>query len=88
MKKILAFGASSSSRSINKQLATYAAQQAQDAKTTVIDLNDFEMPVFSIDKEKASGIPEQAKQFKALIESHDGVVVSFRRAQWCVFCCI
>ncbi len=39
MKKIIAFGASSSKTSINKQLATYAAKQFKDATVEVLDLN-------------------------------------------------
>ncbi|HFA48262.1 MAG TPA: NADPH-dependent oxidoreductase [Bacteroidetes bacterium] len=76
MKKILAFGASSSRNSINKKLATWAAGQQSTASVTLIDLNDFEMPIFSIDKEQENGIPEAAQKFKALVDSHDGILVS------------
>ena len=76
MKKILAFGASSSKNSINKKLATFVAHSIEDATATVIDLNDFEMPIYSIDREKENGIPEKAQHFKNLIESHDAVVIS------------
>ena len=58
MKKIIAFGASSSKTSINKQLATYAAKQFKDATVEVLDLNDYEMPIFSTDKEYENGIPQ------------------------------
>lgn len=50
MKKIIAFGASSSKTSINKELATYAAHQFQNASVEVLDLNDYEMPIFSTDR--------------------------------------
>jgi len=76
-KKLLAFGASNSRDSINKKLAAHVANQVENAATTLIDLNDFEMPIFSIEREKTGGIPAEAKQFKELIESHDGIVVSF-----------
>ena len=39
--KLLAFAASSSKKSINKQLATYAASLVEGANTEVIDLNDY-----------------------------------------------
>ena len=42
MKKIVAFGASSSKKSINKQFASYAASLISDADSIIIDLNDFE----------------------------------------------
>ena len=76
-KKILAFGASSSKNSINKRFATYTAQQIQDAEITVLDLNDFEMPIYSIDKEKENGFPELAIKFKEHIDSTDGIIISF-----------
>ena len=77
MKKILAFGASSSRNSINKQLAKYASSQIKEAEITLLDLNDFEMPIFSVDKEKADGIPEPAQVFKKHILEADGILISF-----------
>ncbi|MEO1258758.1 MAG: NAD(P)H-dependent oxidoreductase [Bacteroidota bacterium] len=77
MKKILAFGASNSRNSINKKLANWAAQQIPGTIHTLIDLNDFEMPIYSIDREKENGIPNQAQQFKELIKSHDAILISF-----------
>ena len=66
-QKVIAFGASNSRNSINKKLATFAANQLSDAEITILDLNDFEMPIYSIDREEENGIPDLAKQFKALI---------------------
>ena len=77
MKKIVAFGASNSRHSINKQLATWVGQQGKDAEVTLLDLNDYEMPIYGIDREKESGIPELAVQFKELIKSSDGIIISF-----------
>ncbi|MCE7993366.1 MAG: NAD(P)H-dependent oxidoreductase [Roseivirga sp.] len=74
---ILAFGASSSSTSINQKLAVYTAQQIENSTVTVADLNDFEMPIYSSDREKAGGIPQLASQFKNLITQADGIVISF-----------
>ena len=76
MKKILAFGASSSRNSINKQLATYAASLFRDATVEVLDLNDYEMPIYSIDKEKENGIPQLAIDFYNKITNTDLLVVS------------
>ncbi|MDW7693143.1 NAD(P)H-dependent oxidoreductase [Flammeovirgaceae bacterium SG7u.111] len=76
-KKILAFGASNSKESINKQLAAYAANQVEGAEVMLLDLNDFEMPIYGIDKEKALGIPELAQEFKELVKGADGIVISF-----------
>lgn len=76
MKRILAFGASTSSTSINKQFAHFAAQQIKDADLTLIDLNDFDAPLYSVDLELSDGIPEAASRFKECIESMDGIIVS------------
>ncbi len=77
MKKIIAFGASSSKTSINKQFAVYAANEFKGATVEVLDLNDYEMPVFSVDKEKESGIPQLAHDFFSKIGSADLLVISF-----------
>jgi chromate reductase, NAD(P)H dehydrogenase (quinone) len=77
MRKVLAFGASSSKNSINKQLATYAAHLIEDASVEILDLNDFEMPLFSVDKEKEFGIPDLAQFFFNKIGEADLVIISF-----------
>jgi len=74
---ILTFGASSSKDSINQKLAVYAATQIEGAKITNPDLNDYEMPLFSVDKENTHGIPKAAVDFKNLIDQADGIVISF-----------
>ncbi|MEO6347234.1 MAG: NAD(P)H-dependent oxidoreductase [Aquaticitalea sp.] len=76
MKNILAFAGSNSSDSINKQLATYAASLVKDAKMKILDLNDFELPIYSKDLEAKSGIPENAKKFYNYIKDSDGIVIS------------
>ena len=77
MKKIIAFGASSSKNSINKQLATYVAKQFKNSSIEVLDLNDYEMPIFSVDKETNTGIPQLAHDFYAKIGSADLLIISF-----------
>ena len=76
MKKIIAFAGSNSKNSINKQLATYAASQVANTETMVLDLNDFELPVYGIDLENEIGIPDHAHQFLKLIKEADGIVLS------------
>ncbi|HTG66835.1 MAG TPA: NAD(P)H-dependent oxidoreductase [Flavobacterium sp.] len=75
-KKIIAFGASSSTNSINKQLATYAASQFENTDVEILDLNDYEMPIFSLDKESQIGIPELANNFYNKLGTADLVIVS------------
>jgi chromate reductase len=77
MKKIIAFGASSSKQSINKKLAMYAAGQFNNASVEVLDLNDYEMPLFSVDKQKENGMHPLAQEFYNKIGTADLVVISF-----------
>ena len=58
-------------------MATYAANQFENASVEVLDLNDYEMPVYSVDKEKENGIHKLATDFYAKIGSADLLVVSF-----------
>ncbi|WP_116788896.1 NADPH-dependent FMN reductase [Flavobacterium psychrotrophum] len=74
--KLLAFAGSSSKQSINKKLATYAAGLFENAETEILDLNDYELPLFSVDKEKLIGQPPIAKQFYEKIEQADILVIS------------
>ena len=77
--KILAFGASNSSTSINKKLVTSVSKYYKelDDQKIIIDLNDFEMPIYSIDREKKDGIPEQALAFAEKIDWADLILISF-----------
>jgi NAD(P)H-dependent FMN reductase len=76
MNQILVFGGSNSRNSINKQLATYTASRLKGTNNIVLDLNDFEMPIFSKEREKERGIPEKAYRFKKQIEQADGIIMS------------
>ena len=44
--KVLAFAASNSKQSINRQLVRYASSLLQNAQVEFIDINDFEMPLY------------------------------------------
>ena len=77
MKKVIVFGASNSKVSINKQLAGYAATLLTNTSVEVLDLNEYEMPIYSVDKEGATGIPDLAKQFDEKLKSVDGFIISF-----------
>ena len=74
--KILAFGASTSSNSINRQFANHTAGQIANAQTTDLDLREFTLPIFSEDEEEANGIPDDARKFLDIIRAHDALVVS------------
>lgn len=77
MKKILAFAGSNSTTSINKQLAKYAASQLNGVEVNLIDLNDFNAPMFSVELEKElDEAPESAQKLLNLIKNSDGIVLS------------
>jgi len=80
--KILAFATSNSSKSINRKLVLHAADVLKtdimtDADIKIIDINDFEMPIYSSDREEADGIPDLAHQFAAEIATADALLISF-----------
>ena len=58
--KIIAFAGSNSKNSINKKLVSFAAKQFKNAEVEILDLNDFELPLFSVDREKEMGRPQLA----------------------------
>ncbi len=75
MKKILAFAGSNSKTSINKQLAIYAASKVDNTTFETVDLNDFELPIYSFEIEE-NGFPLAAQEFNNKLASYDGFVVS------------
>jgi NAD(P)H-dependent FMN reductase len=75
MKKILAFAGSTSLTSINKKLATFAAENLQKTSFNVIDLRDFTLPIYSSDEEK-NGFPEDVIKFTSLLDNYDGFILS------------
>ena len=77
MKTILTIGASTSKNSINKIFAEYTGDLLNNLQVIKIDLNDFEMPLFSIDIEAEQGFPKGATELNALIEKSDGFIISF-----------
>lgn len=76
MKRIVAFAGSNSKTSINKQLAAYAGSILNEADVTILDLNDYVMPLYSIDLENENGIPENVKKFLEEVQSSDAIILS------------
>ena len=74
--KIIAFAGSNSQQSINKKLVTYTASLFENAEVEVLDLNDFQMPLFGVDIEKEIGQHPLAKAFLEKISTADILVVS------------
>lgn len=77
--KILVFGASNSSDSINKKFVTSVSKyykELEDQKE-ILDLNDYDMPIFSKQYEAQNGIPQQALDFAQKIDWADLILISF-----------
>jgi len=76
MKNILVLGGSNSKNSINKTFALYAAEQLENVVLTIVDLNEFDLPLYGIDLETKNGIHSEAKRLNGLFDWADGFVVS------------
>ncbi|MEM9517116.1 MAG: NAD(P)H-dependent oxidoreductase [Actinomycetota bacterium] len=81
--KILAIPATNSRNGINRQLMGYAATLLEsgtlgvDASVEILDLNDYEMPIYSDERRHGEGFPEPAQRFLDQIGAADAVIVSF-----------
>ncbi len=80
--KILAVAATNSRTSINRALVTFAAdrlkaQVSPEADIALVDLNAFEMPIYSKDRETEDGIPQAAHRLFGQIGAADAILVSF-----------
>lgn len=74
--KIIAFAGSNSSKSINKKLATYASSLFENAEVEILDLRDYQAPLFSVDVEKEIGQAKEAQDFLEKLKSADILVIS------------
>ena len=80
--RILAIPASNSRHGINRQLLGSARRLLEDglvagADVEIIDLNDYEMPIYSTVREREHGIPEPARRLYDKIGTADAVLVSY-----------
>jgi len=75
--KILAFAASNNKNSINRTLASYVANLHPKADVETLDIHDYEMPIYSTEREQQLGQPDLAKKFFAKIGEADALVISF-----------
>lgn len=78
MIKILAFSGSTRCGSFNQKLVQIAALGAKQAgvDTTVINLANYNMPIFNEDLEKKIGFPEKVYEFKKLLIEHNGFLIA------------
>lgn len=74
--KILAFAGSISSDSINRKLVKYVSSRFDGHDVELLDLNDYEMPFFSSDREREIGEHPLAKKFADKIDASDLIIMS------------
>lgn len=76
--KILAFAASARRDSFNKMLIRIAAEGARraGAEVTLIDLRNYDMPLYDGDLEADSGIPPKAMELRRLLLEHQGLLLA------------
>lgn len=76
--KILAFAGSTRDGSFNKMLvkAAMAGAERAGADATFLDLRDLNLPLYDGDLESRDGLPDGAKRFKAILNEHDGLLIS------------
>lgn len=80
--RVLAFAASNSRTSINGQLIASAVGLlegglVEGVEVDVIDLHDYEMPIYSIDRQMKTGIPRLAHDFVGKISDADALLIAF-----------
>jgi chromate reductase, NAD(P)H dehydrogenase (quinone) len=75
-RNVVAFGASYSRHSINKEFASFVANFIPNGLVTVVDLSEFDVPIYTPHEEEDYGIPEKVKVFDQLIQEADILVIS------------
>lgn len=76
--RILVFAGSTRADSYNKKLVKIAGMGAEKAgaEVTFLDLKTLPLPLFDEDLEEAEGLPANARQFKDLLLSHQGLLIA------------
>ncbi|MEH6459203.1 NADPH-dependent FMN reductase [Chitinimonas sp. JJ19] len=76
--RILVFAGSARRASLNKRLAAVLSASIVTAggEATLIDLADYEMPLYHGDWEADNGAPESARRLNALLAQHDGLALA------------
>jgi chromate reductase len=77
-KRILAFSGSARKESLNRKLLAVAVQATREAggEVTLLDLNDFALPLYHGDLEDKEGLPANAKKLIDLIKDHSGLLIA------------
>jgi NAD(P)H-dependent FMN reductase len=76
MSKIIAFSGSNSKNSINQKFVEAIANEIKSSEVEVINLRDYEVEIYGIDKETESGFPKQIEELHELFNTASGFIVS------------
>lgn len=74
-KKILAFAGSNHAMSINHQLVEFTASLLGDMEVKVLDVRDWEIPMYSINMDPDQ-TPEKILELISLIKEYDGFIIA------------
>jgi NAD(P)H-dependent FMN reductase len=76
--RILAFSGSARRESLNRKFLASAVQFSREAgaDVTLVDLNEYTLPLYHGDLEDAEGLPANAKKLIELIAKHDGLLIA------------
>jgi len=78
LPRILAFAASARRESLNRKFLALAVQATKEAggDVTLLDLNDFALPLYNGDLEEAQGLPANAVKLIGLVTEHHALLVA------------
>lgn len=76
--RILAFSGSARKDSFNRKLlaATIRSVESVGGEVTLLDLNEYALPLYHGDLEDAEGMPAQAAELIGLVQSHTGLLLA------------
>ena len=76
--RILAFSGSARRDSLNRKLLAAAVQATRDAgaEVTLLDLNEYVLPLYHGDLEEQGGLPANAAKLIELIGQHQGLLIA------------
>ncbi|GAB1488104.1 NADPH-dependent FMN reductase [Opitutaceae bacterium] len=76
--RIFAFAASARVASLNRKLLAVTVDAVREAGSdvTLVDLNDFVLPLYHGDLEAREGLPPAAAALIAQIQAHDGLLIA------------
>ncbi len=76
--RILAFSGSARKESLNRKFLAVTVQAVREAggEVTLLDLNDYVLPLYHGDLEEAEGMPANATKLIELITSHQALLIA------------